>query len=496
MVRTDLFLKCKMIGFVLFFCLGIHVLQAQNIPLPLRHFLDKPFVRGASVSLMVKDVRSGAVLYEYDSRRRMTPASVMKTVTTASALEMLGGDFRFETSVLYDGEIREGVLNGNLYIYGSGDPTLNSSELKSPQDSILSLWATAVQKAGIRQVRGSVIADESVFDTEGVSMKWMREDLGSEYGQGSYGLNIFDNRYDLYLENGAVDTKPSIKHTDPDMPDIVFHNYLTTRPVSKDSCFIAGSPFSNERYMYGVVPARRSHFKLTGDIPDPALYSAQYVHAFFQQKGIQIKGAPSCHRLLSESGKWPYTRRKKLITTYSPPLEEIVQILSFTSHNLYADALFKTLGLQDSSSSREVVSSFGKGARVIHRHWHQKGLDVSSLRMFDGSGLAITDKVTTAFLCDLYVYMATRSDASEAFFASLPRAGIDGTVRNMMKGSDLHGKARLKSGSMSRVLCYAGYVDKDGKRYAVALLVNDFAGKSRQMKASIEVLLLSLFGKT
>jgi D-alanyl-D-alanine carboxypeptidase/D-alanyl-D-alanine-endopeptidase (penicillin-binding protein 4) len=182
----------------------------SQIPQPFRLFLQKPALKGASVSFMVKEVDSGNVLYGYETEKEMTPASVMKTVTTATALEILGEEFRFETSVLYDGEINNGILNGNLYLYGTGDPTLNSSELETEKDSILVLWTSAIQQAGIQKINGRVIADESIFDPEGVSMKWMREDLGSSYGQGSYGLNIFDNRYTLYLTTSAVGTQPSL----------------------------------------------------------------------------------------------------------------------------------------------------------------------------------------------------------------------------------------------------------------------------------------------
>ena len=474
-------------------CFGTQTIFSQSVPAPLKCFLDKPMVRGASVALMVKEVSKGDVIYEYESKRLLTPASVMKTITAAAALEILGENFRFETSVSYDGEIRDGILHGNLYLCGSGDPTLNSSELDTPKDSVLMLWAAGIRKAGIREVAGALIADESIFDTEGVSMKWMREDLGSEYGQGSYGLNIFDNQLRLYLESGVAGTTPTIKYCEPDIPSLTFHNYLKALPASTDSCFIIGFPFSNERYLYGAIPTRCSHFKLIGDIPDPALFSARYVHTFLQREGIRIKGAPSCHRILSQAGQWKETSRKTLITTYSPPLKELTRIFCFVSHNLYADAVFKTLGLRYAPSSKEAISSFGRGAQVITQYWKQKGIDTSSLRMFDGSGLAITNKVTAEFLCDVYTYMAMRSKASEAFVHSLPQAGIDGTLRNMMKGSSLQGKARLKSGSMSRVLCYGGYIDHDGKRYAVVILVNNFTGKSRRMKASIEELLLSLF---
>jgi D-alanyl-D-alanine carboxypeptidase/D-alanyl-D-alanine-endopeptidase (penicillin-binding protein 4) len=466
-------------------------MEAQ-VPAPLKRFLEKPILKGASVSILAKEVTSGNILYCYDAERELTPASVLKTVTTATALEILGENFRFETSVMHDGDIHDGVLNGNLYIYGKGDPTINSLELTTKKDSILALWASAVKNAGIRKINGSVIADESIFDTEGVSMKWMREDLGSYFGQGSYGLNLFDNQYTLYLETDSAGTRPVISCCDPSMPFLTFHNYLTSLPVPTDS-YITGFPFANERYLYGVVPTRRSRFKIKGDIPEPALYLAQYVNQYFKHQGIEIEKEPSCYRILSESGQWQTTERKKLITTYSPSLKEIVRITHFASQNLYADVLIKTLGLQYPSGQQEAISSFEKGARVIKEYWSRKGINTASLWMYDGSGLSASDKVTTRFLCDLLACMATRSNVSVTFVESLPQAGINGTVRTMLKDSSLQGKVRLKSGSMSRVRCYAGYITKDEKQYAVAILVNNFSGKSSLMKATIEELLLSLF---
>jgi D-alanyl-D-alanine carboxypeptidase/D-alanyl-D-alanine-endopeptidase (penicillin-binding protein 4) len=476
-------------------CLLVAGLQAeaQNPP-ALERFLRKNTLHGASVSLMVREVESGDTIYAFETERELTPASVMKTVTTATALEILGEDFRFETTVCHDGFITDSVLHGNIYIRGSGDPTINSSELKTARDSIIALWASAVKNAGIRRITGCIMADERIFDTEGVSMKWMREDLGSSYGQGSYGLNIFDNLFTLHLRTDTAGTVPVILYSEPPVPFITFHNHLTTLPVSTDSCYITGFPFTNERYLYGVAPGHRDYLKITGDIPDPALYAAQYFSNYLQYEGVETGKAPSCYRLSPASGRPDTAGCKTLVTTCSLPLREIVRITNHVSHNLYADALLKTLGVRcPVDPEKEALSSFGRGIRVVKEHWHKKGLNTASLWMHDGSGLAATDKVSAGFLCDLYIYMATRSKVSQAFVESLPQAGIDGTVRGMMKGSPLQGKARLKSGSMSRVRCYGGYVAKDGKQYVVAVLVNNFSGKTTLMRANIEELLLSLF---
>lgn len=473
---------------------------AQEVPQSVRSLLAAQSMKGASFSLMVKEVHTGKVLCDYDAGRQLTPASVMKLVTTATALELLGEEFRFATTLEYDGVIKEGVLHGNLYIKGSGDPTLGSAHFaagknsyRPSQNSFIPQWLQAVKKAGIRKIAGRVVADESIFDVEGVSLKWVQEDLGSYYGAGSYGISVFDNLYKLFLKSGAAGQRPALLHCDPAMSVIRFHNYLQSARVQSDSTFIVGAPFASDRYLYGVVPANRETIVLKGDIPDPALFLAIYLQEALEAKGIEVEQGASCYRLLQEAGVWHPAKREVLATTYSPSLLEIVEKTNHVSHNLFADALLKTIGLRYKVKKGEVISSFERGIKILRWHWAGKGFDLSPLWMYDGSGLAVTDKVSAAFMADLLCYMATKSSASEAFVSSLPLAGEEGSVRNFLKGSALQGKASFKSGSMSRVKSYAGYINKGNKRYAVAVIANNYAGEGRTMTRKIEQLLLSLF---
>jgi len=446
-------------------------------------------MKGASVSFMVKDILNDTVVFSYDAERELIPASVLKTVTTASALEILGEQFRYGTDILYDGIIQDGILEGNIYIRGSGDPTLGSYETGADRDKVLREWVRSIKSAGIRTITGSVIADERVFDTEGISMKMMREDMGSYYGQGSYGINIFDNRYTLFLRTNSSDVQPEIIKTEPEIPSIQFHNYLTTNNSNKDSMYITGFPFSNERMLYGTVPSHRFDYQQKGDIPDPALFLAQYLSKLLEKDSILLAGTPTSYRRNIQNNNFVNQDYKTIITTYSESLKEIVRITNHKSHNLYADALLKTVGL----SSDLHLSSFENGVQVVKKKWDDKGINTSSLWMYDGCGLATTDKLTAAFLCDMLSYMYTKSPVSKIFVESLPRTGVEGTVANFLRGSKLHGKARLKSGSMSRVRSYAGYVMDDNKTYAIAIIVNNFSCTQAQIRMDIERLVLSLF---
>lgn len=485
MIRNKIVLLCLLI------CL--HLLAGAQTPAPIKWLLQAPYMRGASFSLVVKDVQEGRTVYSYDTDRLQSPASVLKTVATATALEILGEDYRYPTTLEYDGILENGTLEGNLYIKGSGDPSLGSSHFAPGQNKFLSTWIAALQKAGIKHITGSVISDESIFDTEGVSIKWLREDMGNYYAPGSYGISIFDNMYKLSLQTGAAGTRPVLKGTEPDIPFIRFKNYLKAAPVSSDSAYIIGAPLDDVRYLYGVLPANREAYVLKGDIPDPALYLARYLTDQLQQKGIRVDGSPSCYRIEVEENRWKKGERKEIVTTYSPTLREIASVCNHVSHNLYADALVKTVGLQYKPRRNEMISSFGRGVQVVKEYWEKKGLDVFPLRMNDGSGLAPADKVSAGFMGELLVYMATESAVSDAFIASLPQAGIEGSVRNFLKGSKLQGKARLKSGGITGVRSYAGYITKDGKTYAVAVFSNNYSCPMSRMTRALEKLLLQLF---
>lgn len=485
MIRNKIVLLCLLI------CL--HLLAGAQTPAPVKWLLQAPYMRGASFSLVVKDVQEGRTVYSYDTDRLQSPASVLKTVATATALEILGEDYRYPTTLEYDGILENGTLEGNLYIKGSGDPSLGSSHFASGQNKFLSTWIAALQKAGIKHITGSVISDESIFDTEGVSIKWLREDMGNYYAPGSYGISIFDNMYKLSLQTGAAGTRPVLKGTEPDIPFIRFKNYLKTALVSSDSAYIIGAPLDDVRYLYGVLPANREAYVLKGDIPDPALYLARYLTDQLQQKGIRVDGSPSCYRIEVEENRWKKGERKEIVTTYSPTLREIASVCNHVSHNLYADALVKTVGLQYKPRRNEMISSFGRGVQVVKEYWEKKGLDVFPLRMNDGSGLAPADKVSVGFMGELLVYMATESAVSDAFIASLPQAGIEGSVRNFLKGSKLQGKAHLKSGGITGVRSYAGYITKDGRTYAVAVFSNNYSCPMSRMTRALEKLLLQLF---
>ena len=448
-------------------------------------------MKHASVGYLIKEVHSQETLYSYQPDMQLTPASVLKVLTTATALELLGEEYRYPTTLLYDGSIQDSILYGNIYIKGHGDPTLGSAYFAPESERFIRQWVDGIRRLGIREVTGAVIADESIFDTEGISMKWVREDLGSYYGAGSYGLNVFDNRFSLYLRSGAPGTRPEVVDCSPELP-LKVHNYLRAKQVKTDSSYVVGMPFSEERFLYGVVPAYQKRYRLRGDIPEPALFLAHYLQKSLEAEGIRIHKKAACYRQFMERGDWHPAPQTEILTTYSPSLLKIIEKTNHVSHNLFADALLKTIGLRYRPKPHEVISSFERGVQVLKNYWKLKGLDVSALRMTDGSGLSPANKVTPRFMADLLDYMAVESKHAAAFRSTLPMAGQEGSVRNFLKDTSLMGKAWLKSGSMSGVRCYAGYIQKNGKWYSVVLFANNFSGSTWLMNHRFEKLLLEI----
>jgi len=456
------------------FFLSCGMLCAQT-PQALVNFLNKKNLAHASVSFKVIDLSTKKTVASHNENNSLTPASNMKLVTTATALEVSGSRFYFETVLFYDGTIQNGTLNGNLYIKGSGDPTLGSEFTSTDRESFLKEWLTAINRAGIRKVNGNIIALDQLFGYEGVAPKWLWEDMGNFYAPGIYGISVFDDMYRVYLKSSATDSLTTILYTDPKINNLQLTNEIKASDDTADNSYVFSLPFTYDAHLYGTIPAHRSSFAAKGAIPDPGLFLANYFRDYLQNNGITIDGDAVSYRLRPTTP----TDTHLLSSVHSVELASIIKITNVESNNQYAEHLYKLLTVSDSVD--------------IPDFWKKKGLDSDALFMYDGSGLSPQDKVSAGFLIDLLVYMDKQSPYRDAFYNSLPVAGKNGTVASFLRNTALEGKAHLKSGSISNVQSYSGYVESKGKRYAVSLIINNFTGKRSELKKEIERLFIGLF---
>ena len=468
-------IKRKILLLNVMFIVSTGIIYAQN-PTALEEFLQKTCLTHAAVSFKAVNLSNGKTIASCNEKMAVTPASNMKIVTTATALDTLGDGFRFQTALSYDGTIKNSVLEGNLYLKGSGDPTLGSEFMIGDKEGFLRDCLAALRKAGIKSIEGNIVVLDQLFGYEGVSPTWVLEDINSYYAPGIYGVSVFDNTYRIYLQSYKPGTRVKIRSISPEIPGLKLTNELkATRSGSGDGSRIGGLSSSFEKRLYGTIPANRSNYVIKGSIPDPGLFLANYLYNFLENNNITIKGKATTFRY---AHKLP--EKDQVITIIqSPRLPAIVRETNVESNNHYAEHLYQKLLTLDSLN--------------IPNYWARRGLDGSSLLMVDGSGLSPTDAVTADFLTGILTYMYKKEGPLGAFYQSLPIAGQEGTVSTFLKKTPLEGKVHLKSGAIAHVQSYSGYVEKEGERYVFSLIVNNFSGKRTDLRKAMEELLIGLF---
>ena len=441
-----------------------------------------PLLESAHYGILLKPLGDSGSSVAYQSDKSFTPASVMKLLTTATALETLGGDFRYVTKLQYSGEIVDGVLHGDVVIVGSGDPTLGSIHFYEHPDAFLDVWASEIQSLGIDSITGTVVADASVFDKQVIPDKWIWEDIGNYYGAGCYGLSVFDNMYSLYFGATEVGDLTSIDSVRPQVALLSFDNHVVAADNNRDNAYIYGSPWGFEKQIFGSIPAGRGAFRIKGALPNPPLLLAAMLQERIQRKGIVV-AKPA--RVLWEKN---VTSNTTISRWFSPSLVDIIKVTNKESNNLFAEHLLKTIAVNPSASA-----SLSSAIDMMMAFWADKGLQTAGVKVYDGSGLSRASLLTPGFVVGMLEYMLSTSTNAEGYLTSLATSGVDGTFKYFLDGTELQGKVHGKSGSMSGVRCYAGVIDRSpGERYVFCIMVNNFTASSAAVRNAIENHLLDL----
>ncbi len=470
---------CRYFFSLLAIACSAHVFCADNA---VGRFVSSSITKNATISLLVKNVETGRVVADFRSNSATPPASITKLLTTATAMEMLGPDFRFETYLETDGMLENGVLHGNLYIRGTGDPTLGS--YKVGNRNFLSVWVREIRDAGIKQIKGGVVADISFFDTdEAINPQWIWEDIGNYYAPGISALSYMDNSMNIQLMSGAVGSIATVIKTLPTVPDVEFENHIVCKAIDYDGAYVHGLPFSNRRYLVGSVPANKGVFGLRGDIPNPGLLLAQHLTSQLESAGINVSKPAGYQKEKSQEEE-----RKVIYVHKSPLLSEIIIETNFQSNNHYAEQLFRYLG-----SRVAVPATVKNSVDIIKQFWKARMIDLSSVFLCDGSGLAPQNAIPADVFVDLLTYMSQVSKYKDTFISTLPVAGETGTLSGFLKDTSLHGKVQAKSGTTSRIKSYAGYMNIPGKgNFVFCVIVNNGAAKARVVQREIEHFLVDL----
>lgn len=376
------------------------VVNAQNHP------LDIPGADKTKVGIYIENLKTGEVLADINGDDLFIPASVMKSVTSATALSTFVPDGRFVTSVIAVGDINRGVLNGNVVVQAIGDPTIESSHFRDYRG-----FASNIVK-GLRQlhvdtIRGVVIIDEGRFVDATAPYGWATGDLSAYYGTLVHGANY----------QGNASGKSAVK--------------------------------------------------------DPAAKMLRHIVSAIGEGGIMLENREDIEVTDIENSVYLHQ---------SPKVYDILHSLMIRSDNMFAEAMLRSMA---EGESRQVALDFEKGL------WADRGLDMSRVKIYDGSGLSRQDRLSPKWVASLYKWM-NRSDMSREYSDLFPRAGREGTMRSFLKGTRLEGRLATKTGSMSGIQGYGGYlVDKNGKpTHAVVIFVNDFTCDRSRLRSELEKFLL------
>ncbi|NNF59604.1 MAG: D-alanyl-D-alanine carboxypeptidase/D-alanyl-D-alanine-endopeptidase [Rhodothermaceae bacterium] len=471
--------------------------QAQRTPEALArtitNILDDPDFAEAFWGVLIVNLDTEDTLYQRDPQKRFVPASTQKLVTTASALVLLGPEFRYTTRLYTEGAVREGALLGDLVIQGAGDPTLGSDRFGEEPLAVFRAWADSLRAAGITRIAGDIVGDDNVFDDTPYGLGWAWDDFVYGYGAETSGLTFQEGTIAMTVEGTRSGARARL------VWDPLLTDYVT---VENDSRTRRAGARVEEGYARELST---NHFTITTEVPangadeealavhNPTRYTAHTLRLVLLARGIVVEG-----RAVDADDRLPpprYDRMTSVASHVSPPLAAIVEETNQHSNNLYAEHLLRTLGARFYQGREEERGSIESGVEALAPILMEAGIDPETLQLVDGSGLSFMNRLTPQALVRLLTFMARHSDSAvrEAFLASLPIGGESGTLAGRYRSGAARSNVQAKTGYINSARTLAGYVTTArGERLAFALLCNDYAVPTRRVNAAQDAVVEAL----
>jgi serine-type D-Ala-D-Ala carboxypeptidase/endopeptidase (penicillin-binding protein 4) len=454
----------SLFGALILVCLTLlHTASAQDagtIPPAVRLVINGHQFPADSYALLVQEIGSDTPLLTVNADLPLNPASTMKTLTTLAALDTLGPAYTWRTELYALGSINDGVLNGDLLLRGGGDPFLVEEHVRS--------MLKTLQRRGVQSITGDLLIDASLFDTS-VS----QEDSLDAQSNRAYNVlphaAITNFQVVTFYFYPADDGRNVRIIADPPLPGLRIDNRLR---LQQGACtgFQRGVSFSEDKVgktviFSGSFPSQCQEYAMTRAVLDAPTYTYELFRTLWQELGGSFEGELQLSSLPAiESAP----AAEPVVAWQSPPLGDIVKSINKYSNNMMTRQLLLTLGLNQSHPPATV----DKGVAAIHEYLDRITVDRSSLVIANGSGLSRDTRLTARLLTDSLLY-AWQQPIMPEFLASLPLAGLDGTMEERLADEPARGRIHVKTGSLSGVAGIAGYVHAlSGRRYAVVALVN------------------------
>ena len=435
----------------------------QKLASSTKQLESDPQMRHAILGLFVLETKTGKTVYDYHAQIGLAAASTQKLFTSVLAFELLGKEYRYKTALSHDGKVENGILKGNLFITGSGDPSFGSwrwTDTKS--ESILSTIIAKLRQKNISRIEGNVYFCESGFSIQPLPDGWIWQDIGNYYGAGSWGINWHENQYDLILSSGSkVGDTVKILKTDPAIDNRLLTNHiLSGEKGSGDNAYIYWPPYSDRGFANGSIPIGEKSFSISGAFPYPAMQFKNELELQLKRSGITVKGDyKTWYQKIQNGEQWPIAITN-LHEFLSPTLDSINYWFLRKSINIYGEALIKTIALKE-----KAFGDTQKGITVLKDFWLKQGIESSAIQIIDGSGLSPQNRVTAWSEVKVLQYAKNRPWFA-SFFNALP----------------LYNGMKMKSGSIGGARAFAGYhTSKTGVEYCFSIIVNNYDGSSVEM---------------
>ncbi len=435
----------------------------EELPDAIATILRTSPLGGARAGVIVSDLETGAVVYDKNADELLNPASNVKILTAAAALHRLGPDYRFPTDIVFGGPSKNGVLEGNLYLRGKGDPSLTTERLFR--------IARHLRHLGLREVQGNLVADDTYFDDQYEGPGWEQDDSDRPYMAGVAALSLNLNAVEILVFPGEKAGDKARVEVEPASDYIVVDNQaVTSGRRSRARIQASSEPLDGRRQrivVRGRIPEGSERIVTYRRISHPPLFAAQTFRQILAEQGIAVKG-----RVVR--GETP-AQLSPAFTDWSEPLPILVHRLNKWSQNHISEMLLKTLGAETFGPP----GTWAKGVAALETFLaEQVGIPRGSLVLRNGSGLNDTNRVSARQILQVLEWAWKHSTIAPELLTSLPIAGVDGTTRNRLVGTLGEGRVRAKTGTLQNVTALSGYATApNGKTYAFAIIVNDYPGR-------------------
>ena len=431
----------------------------------------------------VMSLADGKLIYDHNGNSLFTPASNMKLYTTAVALDLLGADYRWRTSVYATTEPdASGTIGGDLILYGRGAPDLLSANVKENANSLAEL-ALALRKRGITQVRGNVIGDESYFRGDPIGTGWQWNDLQWYFGAEASALTVNGNTVDVNLTPPKdIHDKPKVVSSDKEDYVQIANNVAAVERGGPFELGVQRGLSDNKVTLWGEMPLNSNGLGVRLSVHQPAAWAARLFLSALKANSVTVDGkAFSRDSRVPENQRFDSSGKPELAAIFSLPLSAIIKETNKESLNLYAELLLRTLGRERSAMlpnpaprGRERGDE-ESGTDLISLWLNRSGINTSGMAIHDGSGLSRLNLVTPSATAQL-LYVIRQRTGGQIFLDSLPISGTDGTLSGRLQS--VRGRVAAKTGTLTYDHSLSGYVvTTDGQNLAFSIMSNDLASE-------------------